>query len=87
VLASHFERVFSWTHGMRRLDWKLVSAITIDAIHDRWSYTITKQPDKWTLCVQPIPDRGPDWRKWFETRYLQDAMAIAQAMAAGVDLI
>jgi hypothetical protein len=72
---------------MRRLDWKLVSAITIDAIHDRWSYTITKQPDKWTLCVQPIPDRGPDWRKWFETRCLQDAMAIAQAMAAGVDLI
>ena len=71
---------------MKRLDWKLVSATTIDALHDGWTHTITKQPDKWTLCVQPIPDRGPDWRKWFETRYLQDAMAIAQALAAGVDL-
>ena len=71
---------------MRRLDWKLTSATTIDAIHDGWSYTITQQPDKWTLCVQPIPDRGPDWRKWIETRYLQDAMAIAEALAAGVDL-
>jgi hypothetical protein len=72
---------------MRRLDWKLVSAITIDAIQDGCTYTITQEPDKWLLCVQPIPARGPDWRKWFTTRYLQDAMAIAQAMAAGVDLI
>ena len=72
---------------MRRLDWKLISATTIDALHDGWSYTITQQADKWTLCAQPIPDRGPDWRKWFEVRYLQDALAIAQALAAGEDLI
>ena len=72
---------------MRRLDWKLLSATTLDALHEGWSYTITQQPDKWTLCAQPIPDRGPDWRKWFETRYLQDAMAIAQALAAGVNSI
>jgi hypothetical protein len=71
---------------MQRLNWKLLSAITIDAIQDGWTYTITQQPKKWLLCVQPIQDRGPDWRKWFETVYLQDAMAIAQALAAGADL-
>ena len=71
---------------MRRLDWKLISATTIDAIHDGWSYTITQQADKWLLYAQPIPDRGSDWCRRFETRYLQDAMAIAQALAAGEDL-
>ena len=71
---------------MLRLDWKIVSAITIDAIHEGCTYTITQQPGKWLLCVQPILDRGPDWRKWFETQHLQDAMAIAQAIASGANL-
>ena len=74
---------------MKRLDWKPISATTLSALHDGWAYSITRtqQDGWWQLCAEPIPDRGPDWRKWFETRYLQDAMAIAQAMAAGVDLI
>ena len=73
---------------MKRLDWKLVSTNTLSALHDGWAYTITHNLDNgwWRLCAEPIPDRGPDWRKWFETRYLQDAMAIAQALAAGADL-
>ncbi len=86
MVASHFERVFSRALSMRRLDWKLISAITIDAIHEGCTYTISQQPGKWLLCVEPIPARGGDWRKWFETQYLQDAMAIAEALAAGVDL-
>ena len=71
---------------MQRLDWKLLSATTLDALHEGWSYTITQQPNKWILCVQPISDRGPDWQRWFEAQYLADAMALAQALAAGVDL-
>ena len=73
---------------MRRLDWKLVSTNMLSALHDGWAYTITcAQADGWwQLCAEPIQDRGPDWRKWHTTAYLQDAMAIAQALAAGVDL-
>ena len=72
---------------MRRLDWKLAHANAIRATHDEWVYTITFRHDgQWLLGVEPIEDRGPDWRKWFTTAFLQDAMAIAQALAAGVDL-
>lgn len=73
---------------MKRLDWKLVSASTISALHDGWAYTITQKQenDWWQICAEPIQDRGPDWRKWYTTRYLQDAMAIAEALAAGADL-
>ena len=88
VLASHSERVFSWTHEMKRLDWKLFPTNTLTAIHDGWGYTITQKQgnDLWQLSVGPIQDRGPDWRKWFTTTYLQDAMAIAEALGAGEDL-
>ena len=70
---------------MKRLDWKLDSPSTLSAQHDGWTYTVTQQPNKWLLYVQP-PACGPDWRKWFTTAHLQDAMAIAQALAAGADL-
>ena len=72
---------------MKRLDWKLVSTNMLSALQDGRAYTITQNADIWQLCAEPIEYRGPDWRKWFTTRYLQDAMAIAQAMAAGVDSI
>ena len=72
---------------MRRLDWKLAYTNAIRATHDDWAYTITcKHNGQWQLGVEPIEDRGPDWRKWHTTAYLQDAMAIAEALAAGVDL-
>ena len=72
---------------MRRLDWNIVFANAIRATHDDWVYTITFRHDgQWQLCAELIQDRGPDWRKWHTTAYLQDAMAIAQALAAGVDL-
>ena len=73
---------------MRRLDWKLLSATTLSALHDGWAYVITRaqQDGWWQLCAEPIQDRGPDWRRWYTTAYLQDALAIAQALAAGVDL-
>ena len=72
---------------MKRLEWKPVARGTLSAIQDGWAYTITQNADVWQLCAEPIQDRGPDWRKWFTTAFLQDAMAIAQAMAAGTDLI
>ena len=73
---------------MKRLDWKLVSTNTLSALHDGWAYTITlaQQSGWWQLCAEPIQDRGSDWRKWFTAAYLQDAMSIAQALAAGADL-
>ena len=72
---------------MKRLDWKLAYANAIRATHDEWGYAITFRHDgQWQLGVEPIQDRGPDWRKWFTTVYLQDAMAIAEALAAGADL-
>ena len=71
---------------MRRLDWKLVATNTLSALHDGWAYTITQNADTWQLCAEPIQDRGPDWRRWYTTAYLQDALAIAQALAACVDL-
>jgi hypothetical protein len=73
---------------MQRLDWKIVSASTLSALHDGWAYAITpaQQDGWWRLCAEPIQDRGPDWRKWFTTAHLQDAMAIAEALAAGAYL-
>ena len=72
---------------MKRLDWNMLFANVIRATHDERVYTISfRHNSQWLLSVEPIQDRGPDWRKWFETVYLQDAMAIAQALAAGVDL-
>ena len=72
---------------MRRLDWNIVFANAIRATHDEWVYTITFRHDgQWLLGVETTEDRGPDWRKWFTTAFLQDAMAIAQALAAGEDL-
>ena len=72
---------------MRRLDWKLAYANAIRATHDEWVYAITRKHNgQWQLGAEPIEDRGPDWRKWFTTAYLQDAMAIAEALAAGADL-
>ena len=73
---------------MRRLDWKLVSKYTLSALHDGWAYTITHKLDSgwWQLCAEPIQDRGPDWRRWYQAVHLQDALAIAQALAAGAEL-
>ena len=73
---------------MRRLDWKLDPDGSINAQHEGWAFEIIFQPKQgmWQLCIEPTPDRGPDWRNWYLTAYLQDAMAIAQAIAAGATI-
>ena len=38
VPLPHFERVFSWAYRMQRLDWKLLSATTLDALHDVYEW-------------------------------------------------
>jgi len=73
---------------MQRLEWKLDPDGSINAQHEDWSFEIIfqSQQDMWQLCIEPTPDRGPDWRNWYLAPYLQDAMAIAQAIAAGVNI-
>lgn len=73
---------------MQRLDWKLDLDGSINAQHEGWAFEIIFQPAQgmWQLCIEPTPDRGPDWRNWHLTAYLQDAMAIAQAIAAGATI-
>ena len=71
---------------MKRLEWKAVSRGTLSAIQDGWAYTITQNADMWQLCAEPIQYRGPDCRKFVTASFLQDVMAIAQALVAGVDL-
>jgi len=73
---------------MQRLEWKLDPDGSINAQHDGWAFEIIFQPEQgmWQLCIEPTPDRGPDWRNWHLTAYLQDAMAIAQAIAAGATI-
>ena len=73
---------------MQRLEWKLDPDGSINAQHCGWTFEIIFQPEQgmWQLCIEPTPDRGPDWRNWHLTAYLQDAMAIAQAIAAGATI-
>lgn len=73
---------------MQRLEWKLDLDGSINAHDADWVYEIIWQPQHkmWQLCVEPATACGPDWRKWHLTAYLQDAMAIAQAIAAGATI-
>ena len=73
---------------MQRLEWKINHDGIVWAQHEDWSFEIIFQPqqDMWQLCIEPTPARGPDWRNWYLAPYLQDAMAIAQAIAAGVNI-
>ena len=73
---------------MQRLEWKIDGDGMVWAQHEGWSFEIIFQAeqDMWQLCVEPTPDRCPNWRNWYLAPYLQDAMAIAQAIAAGVKI-
>lgn len=72
---------------MQRLEWKIDHDLSLNAQLDGWAFEIVcAQHNAWQLCIAPIPDRGPDWRNWYLTTHLQDAMALAQAIASGANL-
>ena len=73
---------------MNRLDWKLDPDGSINAQHEDWSFEIIFQTeqDMWQLHIELTAARGRDWGNWYLTAYLQDAMAIAQAIASGTQL-
>ena len=76
---------------MQRLDWQIDYDGSMNAWADNWQYQIIPYDDApseerigwWQLCC--TRDKSED-SKWFLARYLEDAMALAAAIAAGVEV-
>jgi hypothetical protein len=74
---------------MQRLDWTIDPDGSLNASADGWHYEIIPHEDGvsdecsywWDLTCSR---NGSDESKWFLARYLEDAMALATAIAAGV---
>lgn len=76
---------------MRRLDWKIDPDGSLNAWSNSWRYEIIPHDDG------ASEERGDLWQltcsredvedsKWFLARYLEDAMALATAIDAGVEI-
>lgn len=86
VVASHFERVFSWTCEMQRLEWKIMDDGSLVAHKPNWSMHIwwNTKWDRWELDATRLVN-GSQTSYGACSQFLQDCIAIAEAWAAGAE--
>jgi hypothetical protein len=86
VVASQFERVFSWAKQMHRLEWEEHTdgdlCVWMPGCGFSFSIHFDRESSNWVLVTVKNPHSGWPERTEHRYRYLQDAMAAAELQTA-----